>query len=158
MSGLVDLLLAEGAGGVGTVNPSTTFEDEFTATRALLAGWTTTRLAWPNQQFTKPKPTDDLAYVNVSVLSVDARHSGILGNGGVARFQGEVVLELYAPLQSKSWGQGDIARVIDELVARFLGATSTGLRFRVPILDPVGEDEGWYHVNLRCPFVRDAAF
>ena len=131
---------------------TTTYVDEYTVARGLLSGWTATPIVWEN---TGSKPAGLAAWMRFTLLSTATDHIGMPMIGRRARHSGEVVLEFFVPIGG---GPGDVLRLVDQAMALFAGKTTGGLRFLVPVPDIIGEDEGWYRVNLRCPFIRDFTF
>lgn len=101
------------------------------------------------------KPTDQVAWIRFQVLGTDARVAGIGGPQTRYRHDGDVVIEIFGPLNK---GPGRVLELADKASALLRGLQVGGITFWAPRLIRVAPDRAWYRRNLICPFQRDEVF
>lgn len=101
------------------------------------------------------RPTDQVPWIRFQVLGSDARVASIGGPQTRYRHDGDVVIEIFAPLNA---GPGRVLQLADEASAYLRGLQIDGITFWAPRLVRVAENTSWHRRNLICPFQRDEVF
>jgi hypothetical protein len=101
------------------------------------------------------EPTDQVAWIRFQVLGTDGRVAGIGGPQTRYRHDGDVVIEIFAPLNH---GVGRSRELADKASSILRGLQVGGITFWAPRLIKVGPRGAWYRMNLICPFQRDEVF
>jgi len=132
---------------------------ENTAIRTLFnTGWgSTTPVAYPNEAFTPPA---DASYVVLSIKADDAFQVEISGPGAHSRHPGLIFIMIFSPPDR---GNNAALALADTAAAIFRRNSSTfvdgRILYRQPSIETIGiTDEGWFHVNVVIPYVRDSFF
>lgn len=133
---------------------------EFEAQRILsrfAAEWTDngdelTPIAWPNTPFDPPQSG---AWVRITIQPSTSRVASIAGPYTRFRHDGDVVVEIFAPHGD---GTETALMLADRAAAIFRGFEHHNLTFFAPRMVHVGNRDGWYRVNVICPYQRDTAF
>jgi hypothetical protein len=131
--------------------------EENTAIRTLFnAGWgSTTAIAYENEPFT---PQSDEPYVSLIIRPDDAFQHEIGSTKVTFRQPGLIFVMIFTPPDQGNAGAialGEKAAVI----FRRQSSTFTDGRilYRAPSVQPIGiTDEGWFHVNVVIPYLRDS--
>jgi len=87
-------------------------------------------------------------------LRITHSQSNIVGIGKLNRYRnpGILIAQIFAPLNS---GDGTIRSLAKEIGNDFRATTIDGVLFRAPSVEVVGENNGWWHVDLMIPFYAD---
>ena len=133
--------------------------EENTAIRTLFnAGWgTTTPIAYENEAFTPPSDADT-SYVSLIIRPDDASQHEIGSTNVTFRQPGLIFVMIFSPPDkgnAAALALGEQAAVI----FRRQSSTFTDGRilYRAPSIKPIGiTDEGYFHVNVVIPYVRDS--
>lgn len=110
--------------------------------------WTYTPVAWENVQF-------DATNLDEWVRFVDQNASGnraALGNNPLYRYRGIVTVQIFV---KPNVGQKRVSDLIDNLTTLFRDQVISGVNFGVPHPTKIGIRDGWYQVNVLCPYYRD---
>lgn len=115
-------------------------------------------MGFPNVDFdvnTDVAASDD-NWLRVTILrGAGSSFNVSLGPSPMVRTAGIMVAEV----RSRDGKGTKRAMELADIIANgFRNVTAAGIRWRVPSIDPVGEDGPWYHVNVWCPFERDETF
>lgn len=132
---------------------------ENTAIRTLFnTGWAgATPVAYENEPFTPPA---DAAYVALIVKPDDAFQHELGGPGTYFRHPGLIFVMVFSPPDK---GNNAALVLADNVAAIFRRQTSTivdgRILYRAPSIKPIGlTDDGWFHVNVVIPYIRDSFF
>ena len=101
------------------------------------------------------RPVDQAPWLRFQVLGSDARVASIGGPQTIYRHDGDVVIEVFTPLNS---GPGTALRLADAAAGLLRGLQVNGITFWAPRVVRVGSDPAWYRRNVICPFQRDEVF
>lgn len=120
----------------------------------VLASWTACRVAWPDQDFTPPEPSDALSAPQ-SYLAVEDR---ILDEEFItftreARVDGQVVIDVWV---EKRAGDALVRTHAENLRVLFRAGSVEGLTYLEPVLGPAqsaGQPLAWYGRRLSIPYV-----
>jgi|GEM_PF-1105923 hypothetical protein len=135
---------------------STGFEDERIAIeKRFNDNWTTTPIVWSNVPF-KEQTTP---YVALFILDGEGEQVS-LGTVAMRRWAGVVVIQVFTlpdtgTKLARTYAE-TIAAIFDR--AQFSYGGSGTITCRVPSIDPVGVENGWYQVNVNVPFIRDKQY
>lgn len=134
-----------------------TFEDERKVIeKAFASAWgATTKVRFENQAWAEPK--DDKTWVALSIVTTDGVQIS-LQERALHRYGGTVIVQVF---QKERTGTSDANKLAGKAAEVFRGRTlceddSGLLRFRTPSKLTVGPNNGWYQINVRCPYFRDA--
>lgn len=111
--------------------------------------WAGTPIAWPN---TDLEP-NGAAHIRVSLTNQTAFNADIADGAHTVRYPGLLVFEVRYPLGAGDGGAIDDG---DALAALFRNRNLDGLRFRAPTVRRLGSSDGYYLVQVDCPFYRDS--
>jgi hypothetical protein len=75
-----------------------------------------------------------------------------LGSQRRFRTPGVMIVQVF---QKVGLGTKSVNELIDEINSNFRGVSIVGMTFRTPSVQKIGEAEGWYQVNITCPFYSD---
>ncbi len=131
--------------------------DENTAIRTIFnTGWAgATPIAYENEKFTPP---DDAAYVSLVVRPDDAFQHEIGATKVTFRQPGLIFVMIFSPPD----GGNKAALVLADLAADTFRRQSSmftdgRILYRAPSIKPIGiTDEGYFHVNVVIPYIRDS--
>lgn len=100
-------------------------------------------------QFQKP---DNSEWVRFSIRPAVSTQVDITSNNPRTRTTGVILIQIFSPL-----GKGDKAamQLADAIKAQFRMVTAEGVTYQEPTITTVGEREGWWQVNVTCPFQYD---
>lgn len=110
--------------------------------------WTYTGVAHENSLF-------DSTNVNEWVRFIDQNASGnraALGNNPLYRYRGIVTIQVFV---KPNVGQNRALSLADNVTALFRDQVISGIHFGVPQITKIGIRDGWYQVNVICPYYRD---
>ncbi len=132
---------------------------ENTAIRTLFnTGWAgATPVAYENEPFTPP---DDAAY---AVLSIKTDPAFQIEMGSVQvqhRHPGLIFVMIFTPPDTGNNAALALADTAADIFRRKSSTLVDGrILYRTPQIDTIGlTDEGWFHVNVVTPFIRDSYF
>lgn len=132
------------------------FEDERRAIHTLFeTAWgSTTKIKWENEawDYKDAKP-----YVALTIVTDGVATQASLNDNAIHRYGGTVIVQVF---QKERTGTSDALKLSGKVASIFGGgafckADSGLLRFRTPSLLTVGPNNGWYQINVRCPYFRD---
>ena len=134
------------------------YVEENTAIRTLFnAGWAgATPIAYENEKFTPPT---DTAYASLIIRPDDAfQHELGTEAGSHFRHPGLVFVMIFSPPDK---GNAAALALADTAAAIFRRQSSTftdgRILFRAPTVTPIGiTDEGYFHINVVIPYIRDS--
>ena len=110
----------------------------------------TSPLVFDNEKSVAPKPTDD--WVRLSVRHNTSNQES-LGGVGFRKFErgGSVFVQCFTPLDKGRAGADALAEAARNI---FEGKTLSpeSIRFTNTIVQEIGEDDGWYVVNVESLF------
>lgn len=131
--------------------------EENTAIRTLFnAGWgNTTEIAYENEPFTPPS---DESYVSLVIRPDDAFQHEIGSTQVTFRHPGLIFVMIFSPPDK---GNAVSLALADTAAAIFRRQTSSftdgRILYRAPTITPIGiTDEGYFHVNVVIPYLRDS--
>lgn len=116
--------------------------------------WIATRVAYDNIDFETPDRKNKEYWVRLRVFEDTANRINI-GNPGVHRVSGSIVVELYAPLNT---GTNLLRQYADTASSIFRDQVFNGVQCREAIPTNVGELDGWYVYNVTVPFFYDGRY
>jgi hypothetical protein len=90
-------------------------------------------------------------WVRVNILNPDSRQIS-LGNNPYFRYLGLLIFQIFI---KPNVGSGRAMEIADQITALFRGKTISGMTFKPPVINPVGESGGWYQVNVSVNFSRE---
>lgn len=131
--------------------------EENTAIRTLFnTGWAgATAIAYENEPFTTP---DDASFVKLFVKPDNAFQHEIGSENVTFRHPGLIFVMIFSPPD-----QGNAASLVlaDNAAAIFRRQTSSytdgRILYRAPTITPIGiTEEGYFHVNVVIPYIRDS--
>ena len=111
-----------------------------------------TEVSWPNVDFSPPSGE---AWVRFRVQSGPAAQVAMGGPENLYRHDGDVVIEVFAP---RGHGERAALEHADLAAAAFRAWRTAELTFWTPRLTPAEVVDGWWKVDVICPFQRDNRF
>jgi hypothetical protein len=130
---------------------------ENTAIRTLFnTGWgSTTPIAYENEKFTPP---NDAPYVSLVIRPDDAFQHEIGSTKVTFRAPGLIFIMIFSPPDR---GNGAALALGEQAAVIFRRQSSTftdgRILYRAPTVTPIGiTDEGYFHVNVVIPYIRDS--
>ena len=90
-------------------------------------------------------------WVRVNILNSDSKQVS-LGNDPYFRYNGLLIFQVFTKLNT---GSGRSTIICDIISAAFRAQRIGTIKFRSPTLTKVGENGGWYQVNISIPFFRE---
>lgn len=131
--------------------------EENTAIRTLFnTGWgVTTPIAYENEPFT---PQADKAYVSLIVRPDDAFQHEIGSTKVTFRHPGLIFVMIFTPPDEGNAGAISLGEQAAAIFRRQSSTFTDGrILYRAPSVQPIGiTDEGWFHVNVVIPYIRDS--
>lgn len=131
----------------------------------LVAGWTTTRISFQNEQPAAPWPpltaNNELApWVDLEIVGTGSELIGASGKAGnrLWHYYGRIIVHVFVPVGSADADASAYALQIGELfrAAEFYNETpGFAVRTLAPEIDDgdSGDDDGnWFRVTMSCPF------
>ena len=132
---------------------------ENTAIRTLFnAGWgSTTPIAYENEEFDTPSD-GETSYVSLVIRPDDAFQHEIGSTRVTFRHPGLIFVMIFSPPDK---GNAVALALAEQAAVIFRRQRSTftdgRILYRAPSTKPIGiTDEGWFHVNVVIPYVRDS--
>ena len=120
------------------------------------AQWgSTTKIRWENQPWSEPKA--DQTWVALTIVTAGEGAQIDLRDKALHRYGGSVIIQVF---QKENTGTGAANILVGRAAAIFRRAEicedDSGLiRFRTPAKTVVGANNGWYQINVSCPYFRD---
>jgi hypothetical protein len=134
------------------------FNAEGTAIRArLMAGWTTTDIAWDDFGGETYQSVDGRPYIRPAIRAMQPpKQISFSAATGAAtyRYWSLLTIQLFAPATGPTAPQ-DLEGYGDALTALFRRVTFSGMTFFVPQLKRIGRDRNFQQANLDTNFYRD---
>ncbi len=131
--------------------------EENTAIRTLFnTGWAgVTPIAYENEVFTPPQ---DAPYVSLVVRPDDAFQHEIGSTKVTFRQPGLIFVMIFSPPDKGNNAALVLADTAAEIFRRQSTSFTDGrILFRAPSITPIGiTDEGYFHVNVVIPYIRDS--
>ena len=117
-------------------------------TQYFQANWTYTPVDYANTFF-DPQNVDE--WVRFVDNSSSSRLSA-LGDNPLYRYRGMVTVQVFV---KPSVGEGRVLALCDNVTTLFRDKRISGIQFGVPQPNKIGTRDGWYQVNVICPYYRD---
>jgi len=113
-----------------------------------------TRIRFENTPFDEPK--DDLTWVAFTIVTAEGTQIS-LNEEALARYTGVVIIQVF---QRERTGTGEALRLAGQAADIFrrleICEDESGLlRFRIPSKVTLGVNNGWFQINVNCPYFRD---
>lgn len=108
-----------------------------------------TPIAWPNEGY---EPDAGDAWLEPVLNTQDAFNADIASSPRI-RHPGLLTVNVRTPLGE---GDGQARRLGDDVADIFRNVSFSGITFRAPTVRPVGREDGWYRVQVDCPYWRDS--
>lgn len=107
-------------------------------------------VVYPNAETTKPTrgPWGRLTILPGQRVKTEVPSNGTRRQVGVA------VLQLF---DEPGKGDGTLLEIADAINALFDGVTVSGVRFLTPSINVIGVQDGWFQINVECPYNSDEA-
>jgi len=115
------------------------------------ASFATTDIAWENVKF---EPEDEQTYVSFRIVHAFEDQAS-LGDSPLFRAAGFLSIAIMTP---EGTGTATAKKNADKIAAVFRGQTLSGIIFRAPRIEEVGNQNGYYQLNIIVPFQRDEVF
>ena len=122
--------------------------------KRLDANWATTVIAWDNVNFIPPDAAAGNSWIRLSILDGEAIRMN-LGNPGIHRQTGLITIEIFAPL---SEGTDTVRGYADTIASIFRDKQFNGITCREASPENLGENNGWYQMNINIPFFWDGTY
>lgn len=126
------------------------FTEAATIEGYFIDNWDHTEIAHDNVTF-DPVATVVKEYVRFSDLYAGGRQAS-LGNNPLFRYRGMVAIQIFV---KPNTGSARYLELVDFVTAIFRARRITDVNFEVPYPVKIGNREGWYQVNVLCPYYRD---
>ena len=131
--------------------------DENTAIRTLFnTGWASaTEIAYENEPFTPPK---DASFVKLFIKPDDAFQHEIGSTKVTFRHPGLIFVMVFSPPDEGNAATLVLADNAAEIFRRQSSTFTDGrILYRAPTITPIGiTDDGYFHVNVVIPYIRDS--
>jgi hypothetical protein len=131
--------------------------EENTAIRTLFnAGWAgATPVAYENEVFTPPT---DGSYASLVIRSDDAFQHEIGSTKVTFRHPGLIFIMIFSPPDKGNAAALALADTAASIFRRQRSTFTDGrILYRAPTITPIGiTDEGYFHVNVVIPYIRDS--
>jgi len=113
-----------------------------------------TKVRWENTAWVEPK--EDETWVGFSIVTTEGNLIGI-AEEALTRYGGLVIIQVF---QKERTGTGAANRLAGQAADIFrrleICLEQSGLiRFRIPSKVTVGLNNGWFQINVNCPYMRD---
>lgn len=118
----------------------TRFGDQFSATP---------NIAWPNTEF---DPREVSEWVRFSTNYGQSDLSGTSPDTRFYRRSGVIFVQIFVNVNI---GQKRALEIADEVESIWSGWSANGVVIQDTIIEPVGEDDGWYQVNVSAAFYHN---
>jgi hypothetical protein len=120
----------------------TAIESEFAT------NWPHTEVAYQNVNF-NPEALDE--WVRISALPASANQIS-MGSNPYFRYRGLVAVQIFT---KPGMGSLRSSQLADYVTAVFRSKNIGGIQFGVPAATRIGTVNGWYQVNVNCPYYRE---
>lgn len=110
--------------------------------------WTYTPVAYANDAFDTENVAEWARFTDNN--STGSRAS--LGNNPLYRYRGIVTVQLFV---KPNIGPARVQQLTDFVTSIFRDQRISGTQFYVPRPEVIGMRDGWYQVNVLCPYYRD---
>ena len=113
-----------------------------------------TRIKWENAPWDEPE--DDETWVAFSVVTTDGNLIGI-AEEALVRYGGLVIIQVFQKERTGTGKANILAGQAADVYRRLeICEDESGLlRFRIPSKVTVGLNNGWFQINVNCPYIRD---
>ncbi len=91
-------------------------------------------------------------WVRFTILPGESFQVSIGTNNKRFRHPGVAMVQIFTLVESGDQTALDLA---DKIQKKFRSQTTDGVTYRTPSIVVVGRNEGWYQVNINCPFFQD---
>lgn len=129
------------------------FQDELAAIETRLkTNWTTTPIKFENVPFTEPTT----AYVALNVVVGEGLQISLGATNVLRRWPGIIMMRVFAP---ENTGTKVVRQYADSLGAifdrvQFSSGNSGVISCRIPSIETVGLQSGWWQINVSVPYRR----
>lgn len=124
----------------------------FVAQKSALESFIQTNLTGTNLVFENQSQGNKVTeWVRVNILNPDNRQIS-LGSNPYFRYLGLLIFQIFI---KPNTGSGRAMEIADQITTLFRGQTISGMTFKPPVIDPVGESGGWYQINVSAHFSRE---
>lgn len=125
---------------------------EKTIQEKLNSGWTATEIEWQNTEY---EPTLGTPFIRVTIIPGSENNIGLGSSTNLYRKVGVVFFSIFVPPNT---GTRQAWNLADDLTAIFRGLEEEGVIFREIETNEVGEENGWFQVNVSVAFQADDIF
>lgn len=112
----------------------------------LIANWSETLMVYQNVKYDGSASE----WCRMSLQNADAFQAS-MGVSPAFRYIGVMFIQIFVRPDT---GSGRAMAIADAVTTMFRAQTISGITFRVPQIQKVGEDDGWYQVNVSVDFFR----
>ena len=105
-------------------------------------------IAWDNVSF---EPSGAATWLRATVELGESVQVE-LGATSTYRRPGNVVFQIFTQPDT---GDEEWTQIADMIQEFFRGQSEDGITWRTPTINKVGERQGWWQVNVTCPFYSD---
>lgn len=115
-----------------------------------------TQIKWENVPWNDPDPKTDPTWVAFSHQTTPGNLIGI-AETALVRYGGLVIIQVFQKERSGTGAANILAGQAADIFRRLeICADESGLmRFRIPSKVTVGNNNGWFQINVNCPYDRD---
>lgn len=113
-----------------------------------VTNWTYTQVARDNVDF---EPQSLTEWVRITVLPASGRQAS-MGADPLFRYNGLFCVQIFT---RSGLGWGRATELADLITPLFRNRRLGNIQFYVPEMMRVGVTDGWYQVNVDCPFYRE---
>ena len=110
-------------------------------------------IAWDNVEYA---PVTGTTFIRFSVYPGDA-YQVSLGDRPLHRVVGIIDIGIFVPQGQGTETARDLADIAAEIFRNWQDTTNK-IRCRSPYLTRIGEEEGWFQMNVTVPYIRDELF
>ena len=118
------------------------------------ANWIVTKVSYDNIDFEPPNRKGKEYWVRLRIFE-DAANRMNIGNPGIHRTSGTIIIELYAPLNV---GTNTLRSYASDAATIFRDKQFNGITCQEAIPTNVGELDGWFIYNVSIPFYYDGRY
>jgi len=94
------------------------------------------------------KPEADKSWVRCTILDGETSQASV----ETRRTIGLVIVQVFVPVNSGDAGARAMAKAVVDLVSN---SSISGVRFKLPSVQPVGSNGGFWQMNVNCPIWDD---
>ena len=124
----------------------------FLAQKAALETYISMNLTGSNLVFENQSQSNTVQeWIRVNILNPDGNQIS-LGNNPYYRYIGLLIFQIFI---KPNTGSGRAIEIADQITSLFRGQKISGMTFKPPVIDPVGESGGWYQLNVSTQFSRE---